>query len=212
MVHCRHDVFMRSWCSHCDRKKKGKQINTHSFLFPHFVFAVCSNPSVCLGPRVCEPSPATLLVFHSTVCRQPPVTSGPLSHLPRGCGMLQREVPAASLHGGMLCGRAKSLYFWRRQFAALVLLKNGSRENIKGAFPLAFSPFFPEQDFILMLHVGCDENTKPSWRIWFYSVYEISTEAVGTWFERTPAKPSCRFERPCKRGGFQILAAWVGCG
>lgn len=140
MVHCWCDVFMQSWCSHCDRKTKGKT-NKQTFLFiSPLCFCRLFAARVCLGPRVCESSPATLLVFHSTVCRHPAVTSGPHNPLSCGCGMLhqlQREDRAASVHVGMLHGRAENLYFWRRQLAALVLLENGSRKKIKGAFPLA---------------------------------------------------------------------------
>lgn len=144
MVHCRRDVFMQSWCSHYDRKTKGKT-NKQTFLFiSPLCFCHLFAARVCLGPRVCESSPATLLVFYSTVCRHPPVTSGPLSRLSHGCGMLQQLQCAASVHEGMLYGRAKSLYFWRWQLAGIVL-----QEEDKRSFSTCVLSFLPRTQFLL---------------------------------------------------------------
>lgn len=133
------------------REKKKRKTNKQTLLFISplcFFFAVCSQPRVCLGPGVCESSPCHAVGF-SFYCLSPsarhlgtPSPPLPSPHtLPHSSPLLQQHSSER-----MLYVRAKSLCFWRRQLAALVLLQNGSRK------------FFPDQNPFLMLYVRCDEN------------------------------------------------------
>lgn len=86
MVHCRRYVFMQSWCSHCDRKKKGKQINRHSFLFPHFVFAVCSQPVFVLALVFANHLPPRCWFFIPLFVATRPSPRGPSAPSPVAAG------------------------------------------------------------------------------------------------------------------------------
>lgn len=87
MVHCRRDVFMQSWCSRCQWRKKRKQIKRHCFLFPHFVFAVCSQLMFALARVFASHLPTHCWFFiWLFVTVRPPPRDPPLSTSPVAVG------------------------------------------------------------------------------------------------------------------------------